>query len=228
MDSFPNPILLIGVLTLLGMAPFIAILTTSFVKIVIVIHMVRSALGLQQAPPNLAVNGLAIILSMYVMAPVAMEGHERFNKHDVHIEDITNPALQKAVEDAFTPFKAFLIKHSSEQERRFFVQTTKKIWPKKYSDKMTQDNLLILVPSFLISELTSAFQIGFLLYLPFIIIDLIISNILISMGMIMVSPIIISLPFKVLLFVLVDGWVRLVHGLILSYQWRSYTSLSWF
>jgi type III secretion protein R len=147
-----------------------------------------------------------------------MEGHELFTKHNVHLEDVKNPALQVAIEDAFTPFKAFLIKHSSEQERRFFVQTTKKIWPKKYSDKMTEDNLLILVPSFLISELTSAFQIGFLLYLPFIIIDLIISNILISMGMIMVSPIIISLPFKVLLFVLVDGWVRLVHGLILSYQ----------
>lgn len=218
MDSFPNPILLIGVLTLLGLAPFIAILTTSFVKIVIVIQMVRSALGLQQAPPNLAINGLAIILSMYVMAPVAMEAHERFSTHNVSLEDIQNPRLQTAIEDSYAPFKAFLIKHSSEQERHFFVQTTKRIWPKKYSDKMTSDNLLVLVPSFLISELTSAFQIGFLLYLPFIIIDLIISNILISMGMIMVSPIVISLPFKVLLFVLVDGWVRLLHGLILSYQ----------
>jgi type III secretion protein R len=217
-DSFPNPIILIGALTLLGLAPFLAILTTSFVKIVIVIHMVRSALGLQQAPPNLAINGLAIILSMYVMAPVVMEAHERFTTHDVSLEDVKNPELKVAVEDAFIPFKLFLIKHSSEQERKFFVQTTKKIWPKKYADKVTADNLLILVPAFLVSELTSAFQIGFLLYLPFIIIDLIISNILISMGMIMVSPIIISLPFKVLLFVLVDGWVRLVHGLILSYQ----------
>jgi type III secretion protein R len=218
MDSFPNPIVLIGVLTLLGLAPFLAILTTSFVKIVIVIHMVRSALGLQQAPPNLAINGLAIILSMYVMAPVIMDAHERFKTHDVNIEDIKNPELQPAIEDAFIPFKMFLIKHSNEQERNFFVQTTKKIWPKKYHNKVGRDNLLILVPAFLVSELTSAFQIGFLLYLPFIIIDLIISNILISMGMIMVSPIIISLPFKVLLFVLVDGWVRLVHGLIMSYQ----------
>ncbi|HFC92155.1 MAG TPA: EscR/YscR/HrcR family type III secretion system export apparatus protein [Leucothrix mucor] len=218
MDSFPNPIILISALTLLGLAPFLAILTTSFVKIVIVIHMVRSALGLQQAPPNLAINGLAIILSMYVMAPVLMEAHERFNAHDVSFEDIKNPDLQPAIEDAFVPFKMFLIKHSNQHERNFFVQTTKKIWPKKYADKVNKDNLLILVPAFLISELTSAFQIGFLLYLPFIIIDLIISNILISMGMIMVSPIIISLPFKVLLFVLVDGWVRLMHGLILSYQ----------
>ena len=127
-------------------------------------------------------------------------------------------AITDAVKDSFTPFEDFLLKHSNEQERNFFVQTTKKIWPKKYSDKISNRNLLILIPSFLVSELTSAFQIGFLLYLPFIIIDLIISNILISMGMIMVSPIVISLPFKVLLFVLVDGWVRLIHGLILSYQ----------
>jgi len=218
MDSFPNPIVLIGALTLLGLAPFIAILTTSFVKIVIVIHMVRSALGLQQAPPNLAINGLAIILSMYVMAPVVMDSYEKFNTHNVSFNDIKNPDLQDAVKDSFTPFEDFLLKHSNEQERNFFVQTTKKIWPKKYSDKISNRNLLILIPSFLVSELTSAFQIGFLLYLPFIIIDLIISNILISMGMIMVSPIVISLPFKVLLFVLVDGWVRLIHGLILSYQ----------
>jgi type III secretion protein R len=218
MDSFPNPIILIGVLTLLGLAPFLAILTTSFVKMVIVIHMVRSALGLQQAPPNLAINGLAIILSMYVMAPVLMASQERFATHDVKIEDVKNPALKTAIEDAVVPFKLFLQKHSKEQERQFFVQTTKKIWPKKYADKVTQNDLLILVPAFLVSELTSAFQIGFLLYLPFIIIDLIISNILISMGMMMVSPIVISLPFKVLLFVLVDGWVRLVHGLIMSYQ----------
>ena len=218
MDSFPNPIILIGALTLLGLAPFIAILTTSFVKIVVVIHMVRSALGLQQAPPNLAINGLAIILSMYVMAPVAMDSYEKFNTHNVSFDDIKNPALEDAVKDSFKPFEDFLLKHSSEQERNFFLQTTKKIWPKKYSETVSNRNLLILIPSFLVSELTSAFQIGFLLYLPFIIIDLIISNILISMGMIMVSPIVISLPFKVLLFVLVDGWVRLVHGLILSYQ----------
>ncbi len=218
MDSFPNPIILIGALTLLGLAPFIAILTTSFVKIVIVIHMVRSALGLQQAPPNLAINGLAIILSMYVMAPVAMDSYEKFNTHNVSFDDIKNPALQDAVQDSFKPFEAFLLKHSNEQERNFFLQTTKKIWPKKYSETVSNTNLLILIPAFLVSELTSAFQIGFLLYLPFIIIDLIISNILISMGMIMVSPIVISLPFKVLLFVLVDGWVRLLHGLILSYQ----------
>ena len=218
MDSFPNPIILIGALTLLGLAPFIAILTTSFVKIVIVIHMVRSALGLQQAPPNLAINGLAIILSMYVMAPVVMDSYEKFNTHNVSFEDIKNPALQDAVQDSFKPFEDFLLKHSNKNERNFFLQTTKKIWPKKYSDNVSSTNLLILIPSFLVSELTSAFQIGFLLFLPFIIIDLIISNILISMGMIMVSPIVISLPFKVLLFVLVDGWVRLVHGLILSYQ----------
>ena len=149
MDSFPNPIVLIGVLTLLGLAPFLAILVSSFVKIVIVIHMVRSALGLPQAPPNLAINGLAIILSMYIMAPVAMDAQERFTSHNVSVEDIKNPALQEAVEDSFVPIKMFLIKHSKEQERNFFVETTKKIWPKKYSDKVEPDNLLV---SFLFSR----------------------------------------------------------------------------
>jgi len=218
MDSFPNPIVLIGLLGIFGLAPFIAVLISSFVKIVVVMHMMRGALGLQQAPPNLAVNGIAIILSMYIMAPVGMDAYDRFQAHDVAIADIKNPNVQEAIRDGMVPVKAFLKRHSKPEELRFFSQTTKKIWPKKYSDSVTEDHMLVLTASFLVSELTSAFQIGFLLYLPFIVIDLIIANILISMGMIMVAPVMISLPFKVLLFILIDGWSRLTHGLILSYH----------
>ena len=116
------------------------------------------------------------------------------------------------------PLQNFLTRHSSKTERDFFVKTTKKIWPEKYSQDVEESNLLVLIPAFMVSELTIAFQVGFLIYLPFIIIDLIVSNILLSLGMIMVSPIIISLPFKLLLFVLVDGWSRLIHGLLLSYS----------
>ncbi|MCK5727236.1 MAG: type III secretion system export apparatus subunit SctR [Thiotrichaceae bacterium] len=219
MDSFPNPIALLGVLSVMGMAPFIAVLISSFVKIVVVMHMIRSALGLQQAPPNLAVNGIAIILSMYIMAPIGMNAYERFQAHDVSIADIQNPRVQDALRDGLEPVKAFLKRNSKPEELRFFSETTKKIWPKKYSDGVTEDHLLVLTSSFLVSELTSAFQIGFLLYLPFIVIDLIIANILISMGMIMVAPVMISLPFKILLFILIDGWSRLTHGLILSYHY---------
>lgn len=218
MESLPNPTLLIVGLTLLGLAPFLAVLISSFVKLVVVMHIVRSALGLQQAPPNLAINGLAIILSIYIMAPVGMNAYETFQAYGIDITDIQNPLYQQALTDSLEHVKQFLIKHSDDAERQFFSDTTQKIWPPDFAKGMTQDHILVLIPSFLVTELTEAFQIGFMLYLPFVIIDLIISNILISMGMIMVSPILISLPFKILLFVLIDGWSRLTHGLILSYQ----------
>lgn len=218
MDSFPNLIFLIAIMAVFSLAPFMAVLVSSFVKIVVVIHMVRSALGLQQVPPSLAVNGIAIILSIYVMAPVLMDAYDRFQQYGIEVSDIKNPDLKDALIDASTPLKGFLIKHASLDERKFFVHSTQKLWPERYAKKVKDDDLLILIPSFLISELTAALQIGFLLFLPFIIIDMIIANILISMGMIMVAPVTISLPFKVLLFVMVDGWTKLVHGLILSYQ----------
>ena len=218
MEAIPNPAVVVIGLTLLGLAPFLAILVSSFVKMVVVVHIVRSALGLQQAPPNLAINGLAIIMSIYVMAPVIMNTYDEFSSHNVEISDIENPALKEALADAVVPMQSFLTKQSDEVERDFFLNTTKKIWPEDFSANITDKNLLILTPAFLVSELTEAFEIGFMLYLPFVIIDLIVSNILISMGMIMVSPILISMPFKILLFVLVDGWSRLIHGLILSYQ----------
>ncbi|MDD5394822.1 MAG: type III secretion system export apparatus subunit SctR [Thiothrix sp.] len=217
MESLPNPVILVTALTLLGLAPFIAIMISSFVKLVIVMHLIRSALGLQQEPPNIAISGIAIILSIYIMAPVAMETYEIFNTHNINIEDIRNPQLLDALDASSNPLRDFLTKHSSESERQFFVQTTQKIWPAKYAQSITPSHLLVLTPAFMVSELTNAFQVGFLLFLPFVIIDLIVSNVLISMGMIMVSPMVISLPFKLLLFVLVDGWSRLIHGLILSY-----------
>ncbi len=218
MDSFPNPIVLITLLAVFGMAPFIAVLISSFVKIVVVMHILRMALGLRQAPPNLAINGIAIILSMYIMSPVGIQAYERFQDHGVEITDIQNPEMKDAFIDSIVPVKEFLKKHSSKKEVAFFYNTTKKLWPAEYSKNVTEDHMLVLTSAFLVSELTSAFEIGFLIYLPFIVIDLIIANILISMGMIMVAPIMISLPFKILLFVLIDGWSRLLHGLILSYQ----------
>jgi len=216
--TFANPIILAIAFVILGLAPFIAIMTSSFIKLVIVMHLVRSALGLQQEPPNLAISGIAIILSIYIMAPVAMETHEIFNGYQIKISDIQNPQLPEALKASSDPLRKFLTQHSSESEREFFSRTAHKLWPEKYAKDMTTDHLLVLTPAFMVSELTTAFQVGFLLFLPFIVIDLIVSNILISMGMIMVSPMTISLPFKLLLFVLVDGWSRLLHGLILSYQ----------
>lgn len=218
MDTFPNPVLLLGLLTLLGLAPFIAILTSSFIKLIVVMHILRSAIGLQQEPPNMAVSGIAIILSIYIMAPVVMGTYEIFNSYNVEVTDIKNPNFSTALSDSFKPLQDFLYKHSKESERQFFIDTAQKIWPERYAKEVHDRHLLVLIPSFMVSELTAAFQIGFLLFLPFIVIDLIISNILLSMGMMMVSPTVVSLPFKMLLFVLVDGWSRLIHGLLLSYQ----------
>ena len=214
-NSF-DPVYIAIVLIALSLAPFVALMVTSFIKVSIVLELVRNALGLQQVPPNMVIHGLALILTLYIMAPV---GQDMFN--------ILNDALQKKanfqelMEDAMgakEPLRKFLIKHSKSKERLFFVRSSAKLWKTEKARELKEDDLIVLIPAFTVNELTSAFKIGFLIYLPFVIIDLIVSNILLAMGMIMVSPIMISVPFKLLLFVLLDGWTKLIHGLVLSFQ----------
>ena len=216
MSSEFDPILLIIGLSVLALVPFLAVMTTSFVKLAVVLGLLRNALGVQQIPPNMALHGLAIILTFYIMAPVMFEISDIVEQEQVELNSLANlgPVIDKSV----IPFKDFLKKHSSERERKFFKVNAEKLWPKEYADRIDDNSLLILVPAFTVSELTSAFEIGFLLYLPFVAIDLIVSNILLAMGMMMVSPMTISLPFKLLLFVLLDGWARLIHGLVLTYM----------
>lgn len=216
--DLPNLLQLAVFGLIVGLVPFIAILSTSFVKLIVVIHLLRNALGIQQIPPNMVLNGLALILSIFIMAPVAMEMRDIFTDQNVALDDFNHPSYGKALEKSSAPLKAFLQKNTTESDKKFFFKTTKKIWPKKYADKVTSDSLLILIPSFVVSELTSAFKIGFLIALPFIIIDMVIANILLSLGMMMMSPVMVSTPFKLLLFVLVEGWQGLLQGLILSYQ----------
>lgn len=217
-ETLPNPALIIVALIAVSLGPFVAVMVSSYIKIVVVVFLVRNALGIQQIPPNMAVNGLAIILSMYIMAPIAVNAYNTLTAAEVEITDFQQERTRQAFEDSLTPLKAFLAKHSQASQRDFFARTTKKLWPEDLAETVTGDHILVLLPSFTISQLSSAFQIGFLIYLPFIVIDLIVSNILLSMGMMMVSPMTISLPFKLLLFVLVDGWTRLIHGLVLTYQ----------
>ena len=210
-----TPFYLILPLAMLSLVPFLAILGTSFLKLVVVFGILRNATGLQQIPPNMALNSLAIVLTIYIMAPVGIEAYNAIKDEQVSLKD---DSWRRVAETAAEPWRQFLIRGTTERERRFFLQTAGSLWPLEYRKELTQDSMLILVPAFAVSELTKAFQVGFLLYLPFIIIDLIISNILLAMGMMMVSPMTISLPFKLLLFVLLDGWSRLIHGLVLSYQ----------
>ena len=212
-----NPLYLIFGMALLGLAPFFLMMVTSYVKIVVVTSLVRNALGVQQVPPTMVMNGLAIILSLFIMAPMMMDTLDILKRVPVH-ENMAPKEVIEIFKKASPPLRKFLADNSSDNIMKTFVSTARRIWPKERHDFISEENMFILVPAFTISELTKAFQIGFLLYLPFVAIDLIISNILLAMGMMMVSPMTISLPFKLLLFVTLDGWLKVSQGLLLSYS----------
>jgi type III secretion protein R len=214
-DFQPNILGVIVLLTGLGLVPFAVVTITAFMKIAVVMFLVRNALGVQQTPPNLVLYGIAIVLTVYLTAPVIGDVYARLTSPGYDYQQFSE--WERAAQDAREPVRDYLMRFTEEDERRFFLDATAKIWPPEARAQAKTDDLVILVPSFVISELTRAFEIGFLLYLPFIVIDLVISNILLAMGMMMVSPLVISVPFKLFLFVLVDGWSRLLHGLILSY-----------
>jgi type III secretion protein R len=213
--GMPDPVSLIVVLAAVAIIPFVAIMTTTYVKLVIVLGLVRNALGVQNVPPNMALNGIAIILTVYIMAPVAKASYESVKDRPLDFQNMAQ------VGETFTmgaePFRQFLERHTRPADRVFFVQATQRLWPPEQAAEVTDRDFLVLIPAFTVAELTAAFKIGFLLFLPFIIIDLIVSNVLLAMGMMMVSPMTISLPFKLFLFVSVNGWQELIHGLVLSY-----------
>ncbi len=211
-----DPILMVILLALLALVPFIAVMTTSFVKLIVVFGLLRNALGIQQIPPNMALHGLAIILTIYIMTPVALKTSDLIDEDALDLSSLSS--LAPTIQKASGPYREFLTKYTSERELAFFEESAHTLWPDEYAHYVDSDSLLISIPAFTVSELTNAFEIGFLLYLPFVVIDLIISNILLAMGMMMVSPMTISLPFKLLLFVLLDGWSRLIHGLVMTYQ----------
>lgn len=199
----------------LGLAPFVAVMATSFTKIVVVLSLLRNALGIQQVPPNLVLNGMALVLTMYVMYPVGTQMLERVGGLE-NVGENTESMLG-AVDASKEPLRAFLIKHSNANEREFFLSTLHRMVEPDQRADISANDFVIIIPAFTLSELTKAFQIGFLIFLPFIIIDLVIANILMAMGMMMMSPTIVSLPFKLLLFVMLDGWTKLLHGLVASY-----------
>ncbi|WP_281439901.1 EscR/YscR/HrcR family type III secretion system export apparatus protein [Lysobacter capsici] len=305
-SSFSPALVLITVVSL-ALAPFVAVMVTSFTKIVVVLSLLRNALGLQQVPPNVVINGLAIVLSIYVMYPVILETHDAINARmsgttvaaatqgqppgtaaaatpatatpataaapgvaaapgavpaataaaaatvpgapaAAPATTTTNTATAQSAAPAAgakrpaapsallggtgkmdttrllqmmdagkEPLRAFLIKHSSDAERAFFLRSAQRLLPPNARADISVNDFLVVIPAFTVSELTAAFQIGFLIFLPFLIIDLVVSNILLSLGMMMLSPTTVSLPFKLLLFVLIGGWAKLVHGLVLTY-----------
>lgn len=210
-----DPFSLILVLIAVALVPFLAIVATSFIKLSVVLLLVRNALGVQQIPPNIALNALAIILSGYIMMPVFLQTFEVIERGDYNISTVEG--MKETFIAAKGPLESFLARHADSKEKAFFLEASRQLWPAEVAETMDETSIAILLPAFTVSQLREAFEIGFLLYLPFLAIDLVVSNILLAMGMMMVSPLTISLPFKLFLFVAVDGWSRLILGLIKTY-----------
>ncbi len=197
-------------LTILSLAPAILIMMTSFTRLIVVFSLLRHALSTQQMPPNQILIGLALFLTIFIMSPVWSEINEKALT-PYKEKRITQ---EEALEAGLKPLRQFMAKQTREKDLALFVKMAKIPQPRGWEDIPTA----VLIPAFMISELKTAFQIGCVLYLPFLIIDFVISSIILSMGMIMLPPVMISLPFKILLFVLVDGWNLLVGSLIKSFQ----------
>ncbi|MBM3526927.1 MAG: flagellar type III secretion system pore protein FliP [Alphaproteobacteria bacterium] len=200
---------LVALLTVLSLAPSILVMMTSFTRIVVVLSLLRTALGTATAPPNAVIISLALFLTAFVMGPAFQNAYDRGVKPLVANEITVEQAFQRASE----PFRAFMLKNVRDKDLKLFSDMSKEPAPAKVEDM----SLRILIPAFMISELKRAFEIGFLLFLPFLIIDLVVASVLMSMGMMMLPPVVVSLPFKLIFFVLVDGWSLVAGSLVQSY-----------
>jgi type III secretion protein R len=242
-----TPVVMMLIIGAISLAPFLSIMLTSFVKVSVVLSLIRNALGTQQVPSGLVTNGLALILTIFIMAPVAQRVYAasgiRDNGRQVFASDNLT-ALYRAADKGKKPLREFLLRHAHAQDRALFLSLAQRLersgqqgqaaapaqnppQPPAQPPPATQDageerirpdeEFRIVLPAFVTSELKSAFQVGFLILLPFLIVDLVIANILVATGLQMVQPAIVSLPVKILLFVVADGWYLIVRGLVLSY-----------
>lgn len=196
-------------LTVLSLAPSLLIMTTSFTRIVVVLSFLRTALGTQQAPSNQIIIALSLFLTFFVMTPV----WQQINKEAYQPFKAGAISQEQAFDKAVAPVRKFMLSQTREKDLELFVTISKQPRPRNANDIPT----LTIIPAFMISELRTAFQIGFLIYIPFIVIDMVVASVLMSMGMMMLPPVMISLPFKILLFVLVDGWGLVIGSLVKSF-----------
>ena len=220
----PTMVTKMAVLAGVALLPFAIMLLTSFVKIVVVLSLLRNAIGVQQTPPNQVINGIALILTVYIMAPTGMAMY-----------DAAKPVIDKApvaevlsgqsaatliliMDKSKEPLRNFLQRNCVGTHIKSFYRLAYKFFPEPYRSQLRPNDFIIILPAFITSQLKSAFEIGVLIYLPFFVIDLVTSNILLAMGMMMLSPLTIALPIKLLLLVMVDGWTVLVQGLMLTFK----------
>ncbi|MCC2677563.1 MAG: flagellar biosynthesis protein FliP [Pseudobdellovibrio sp.] len=204
-----NAVKMVLVLTVLTLAPAILIMMTGFTRILIVLSFLRQAMGVQQLPPNQLLVGLSLFLTFFVMGPAFTE----INQKAVQPYLSGNLSQDLAIDNALAPLRRFMFTQTRDQDLGLFVKLSKIQQPKTRADVPT----IVLVPAFIVSELKTAFMIGFIIFLPFLIIDILAASVLMAMGMMMVPPIVISLPFKIMLFVLVDGWSLLIGSMVKSF-----------
>jgi flagellar biosynthetic protein FliP len=197
-------------LTILALAPTLLVMVTSFTRIIVVLSFVRTALGTQQTPPNQVLVGLALLLTFFTMNPVIREVNDKAVQPYLKSQLSQSVALDRAAQ----PLRVFMFKQTRDKDLQLFYSISKEPRPAKQSDVPTY----LLVPAFVISELKTAFEIGFAIYVPFIVIDMVVASILLSMGMMMIPPVTISLPFKILIFILVDGWNLTIMALFQSFH----------
>jgi type III secretion protein R len=218
-----RPLVLMFAMAALSLIPFVLLLMTSFVRIAVVLSILKSALGTPQIPPTQVVTGLALILTLYVMAPTG----ERMYRAVAPLVERTGGAelltienvrvLEEAVAKAKEPLREFLLRHSAPRDRTLFHGMALRMRQPEERAAISAGDFLVVVPAFLTSELRRAFEIGFLLFVPFLVVDMVIANLLLALGMHMLSPTTVSLPFKLLLFVLADGWQLVLRGVVQSY-----------
>ena len=213
-----QPLEIILLLTLIALAPSLLIMMTCFTRIIIVLGFLRTAMQTQNTPPNMVLTGLALFLTLFIMAPVFSEINEVAYQPYVS-EELTT---EEALEAASVPLKRFMLKQTTNDDLNFFLELSKTEPPEGgYTEEYIQNDLslTVIVPAFMISELKRAFQMGFMIFLPFLVIDIVVGSTLMSMGMMMLPPAMISMPFKILIFVLADGWNLLIGSVVTSYNW---------
>ena len=212
-EAGPNPVALLLLLAGMSVLPFLLVMFTSFTKMSVVLSLTRSALGTQQAPPTVVLTGLAALLSLVVMGPVGEAVLARLRAES--LSGAPGPEMLRALSRAAEPLRAFLIEHGSPDLRAEFVALSRELGG---GLEVSETDLRVVAPAFVLSELKQAFQIGFLVFLPFLVVDMVVANVLLALGMQSLSPSQVSLPFKVLLFVAVDGWSLLARSLVQGYR----------
>jgi len=209
-EEMALPIQLLFLMTTLSLAPYILVMTTAFIRVSIVLSFIRTAMGTQQVPPTQVLMGLSLFVTFYIMAPVGEEINNKAVKPYINKKISWN----KFVENASDPLKKFMFKQVRDKELKLFL----KLGKVKNVKNRLETPIWVLIPAYVLSEIKIAFEIGFMIYLPFLVVDMVVSCILMAMGMFMLSPMTISTPFKLLMFVLVDGWQLIVEGLLKSFK----------